>query len=782
MQFSRIAFFLLVISSLASFRLFAQQITISGYVRTDDGENLIGANIFEAKKHQGTITNAYGFYSFTLLRDSTYLTYSYVGYQPITLRLASRKDTVIIVKLKSQPPLKELIITSEKADKIQESTRMGTISLPISQIKAMPSLMGEVDLIKVLQLLPGVQGGSEGSSGLYVRGGGPEQNLILLDGVPVYNASHLYGFISTFNPDAINHVELVKGGFPARYGGRLSSVVDISMKEGNPSKLHGTGSVGIISSKFALEGPIVKDRASFIISARRSYLNLLNSPIFGRSNANANNYYFYDFNAKVNFRVNKRNRIYLSYYSGSDKATTPQNYSSIDSTSRYSSKSIAQITWGNIIASTRWNHVFNQKLFANISVFYSQYHLQVINDVSTAFTNLVSGVVDNEFYNYAYQSGLRDFASKIDFDFVPAPDHYLRFGAQAINHYFTPGVTAIKSSLEIPPTNTRSSNISANELSAYAEDDFNFSSNLKVNAGIHGSGFLLSGKNYFSLQPRIAARLLLSPDLSLKASFATMQQYIHLLTNSGLGLPTDLWVPATERIRPETSKQVSLGLARNFKDEFEVSLEGYYKTISNVIEYKDGATYLNADKNWESKVDAGRGKSYGAELFVQKKFGKLSGWVGYTLSWTYRQFDSLNNGKWFPYRYDRRHDAKIALVYTKNERLQYGLIWVYGTGNAITVPLDMYQGVIQTGPTPFVTAYEGRNNFRMNPYHRLDLNASYVIRKKSVEHKLTVSVYNCYNRKNPYYLEFGYGNNGQRVLRQVSLFPALPSITYTIKF
>jgi hypothetical protein len=261
-----------------------------------------------------------------------------------------------------------------------------------------------------------------------------------------------------------------------------------------------------------------------------------------------------------------------------------------------------------------------------------------------------------------------------------------------------------------------------------------------------------------------------------------MQQYVHLLTNSGLGLPTDLWVPATERIRPETSKQVALGFARTFKDEFEVSMEGYYKTMNNVIEYKDGATYLNVDKNWESKVDMGRGESHGAELFVQKKFGRVGGWVGYTLSWTNRQFDSLNNGKWFPYRYDRRHDVKIALSYEKNERLQYGLVWVYGTGNAITVPLDMYQGVIQTGPVPFVTAYEGRNNFRMKAYHRLDLNASYVIRRKKVEHKLILSIYNTYNRKNPYFLDFGYNDKGQRVLRQESLFSVLPSITYAIKF
>ena len=779
-------YFIATLFLLFSLLLSAQKITISGYVRdAESGENLIGATIYEVKKQQGATTNVYGFYSLTLNPDTLSLTYSYVGYQPQSIRLALRKDTVIILKLQIATVLNEVIVSADKADKIQESTRMSTFTIPVYQIKRLPALMGETDVIKVLQLLPGVQGGSEGSSGLYVRGGGPDQNLILLDGVPVYNASHLYGFFSTFNADAINHVELVKGGFPARYGGRLSSVVDISMKEGNQTKLHGQGSIGIIASKFVIEGPIVKDRTTFIVSARRSYLNLLKASIISKQASDiADDYYFYDLNAKINHRINNRNRVYLSAYAGSDKASSGSKEAFTNTDIDYTSKSSAQLKWGNIITAARWNHVFNKKLFSNLSATFSQYQLKTLNEISNTTTYRSSGVVENKFYSYNYQSGIRDFAGRIDFDFIPSPAHYIRFGTHLIIHDFTPGVLALKSSEELTGQNISANHLFANELSAYAEDDWAITSKLKVNAGLHVSAFFVDEKHYSSLQPRIAARFLLSQDWSLKASYAAMQQYIHLLTNAGIGLPTDLWVPATAKIGPQSSRQGALGFARTFKDEYEISLEGYYKDMSNVIEYKDGASYLSVDKDWQTKVEIGRGNSYGTELFIQKKIGKVNGWVGYTLSWTNRQFDNLNGGRWFPYRYDRRHDAKIAVSYLLNDKIDLGLTWVYGTGNAVTLPLDQYDGAVSSNNSgiPNVLYYANRNNFRMRDYHRLDLNANYIIQRKQIEHRFTLSIYNVYSRQNPFYLKFEQDIKLGSILRQVSLFPILPSFTYSIKF
>ena len=715
-------FFLLLLLNLT---LSAQKITISGFVRdADSGENLIGATVLESKMQLGTTTNVYGFYSLTLNLDSVSISCSYVGYKSQPINIFLQKDTVLIFKLQSATVLNEVIVSADKADKIQESTRMSTFTIPINQIKKLPALMGETDVIKVLQLLPGVQGGSEGGSGLYVRGGGPDQNLILLDGVPVYNASHLYGFFSTFNADAINHVELVKGGFPDSYGGRLSSVVDISMKEGNQSKIHGQGSIGVIASKFVLEGPIVKDRTTFIISARRSYLNLLKATIINKQASDiADNYYFYDLNAKINHQVNNRNRIYFSAYAGSDKASANGMQSITKGDTTYVSKNNSQLKWGNIIASTRWNHVFNQKLFSNISTTFSQYQLKTFYDINNTTKYLNSEISENKFYSYDYQSGIRDFAGRIDFDFIPTPSHYIRFGTQIIHHDFTPGVLALKSSEQLATPNLSAEHTYANEFSAYVEDDWTITSKIKVNVGLHTSSFFVDEKQYSSLQPRIAARLLLSPEWSLKASYATMQQYIHLLTNAGIGLPTDLWVPATANIGPQSSRQGALGFARTFRDKYEISLEGYYKDMSNVIEYKDGASYLSAaDADWQTKVEIGQGNSYGTELFIQKKIGKINGWVGYTLSWTNRQFDNINEGRWFPYRYDRRHDAKIAVSYLLNDKIDLGLTWVYGTGNAVTLPLDQYDGMVPPGgEISKVLYYESRNNFRMRDYHRLDI-------------------------------------------------------------
>ncbi len=776
---------------LFAWQSFAQSATVTGYIRdAENGENLIGATVYNIRRQSGTSSNAYGFYSITTTGDSVILHYSYVGYQSLRLRI-SAKDTVLNVRLSPINRLQEVVIEGDKVDKIHESSSMSTLHIPVTQVKAMPTLMGEADVIKVLQLLPGVQSGNEGTSGLYVRGGGADQNLILLDGVPLYNPSHLYGFFSTFNADAINHVELVKGGFPARYGGRLSSVVDISMKEGNQKKLSAQATVGVVSSKFVLEGPVSK-KISFIVSARRSYLNLLKSSTLAKQTQGiSDDYYFYDLNAKINYRIGEKDRIYLSGYLGNDKANSGSSQAFSDNKIKYSSESSSQLRWGNAVAALRWNHVFNKKLFSTTSATYSRYQFDTFTDKSSRSEELPSGQVKNQHYKYQYQSGINDFAGRVDFDFIPGPSHYIRFGANAIHHQFTRGVLAIRSTEAITSGEWESNEVDANEFSGYVEDDWQLSSKLKVNAGVHSAAFLVDGKTYSSVQPRLSFRYLLADNLALKGSYANMVQFVHLLTNAGIGLPTDLWVPSTGKIEPQGSNQWALGLAETFNDEYEISVEAYYKSMSKVIEYKDGASYLNVDQNWQEKVDVGRGESYGSEFFLHKKQGKFNGWIGYTLSWTNRQFDNINDGKWFPYRYDRRHDAKIALSYTLSEKWNLGLSWVYGTGNAVTLPLEAYRigmTAIMLDPYNLVSIYENqyiehfgsRNNFRMRDYHRLDLNASYSFQTKKLSHQLICSVYNAYNRKNPFYLEFGSDITG-KILIQKSLFAVLPSLSYSIK-
>lgn len=764
---------------------FAQS-TISGFV-TDSasGENLIGATILEVKKGQGTITNTYGFYSLTVSVDTTTVLFSYVGFNPVKATFLLTKDTVVNVRLVSAI-LDEVVIIAEQLDESIQSTRMSTVSVPMVRLRKLPALMGETDLMKNLQLLPGVQSGAEGSTGLYVRGGGQDQNLILLDGVPVYNPSHLYGFFSTFNPDAINHVELTKGGFPARYGGRLSSVVDISMKEGNQKEFHAQGSIGLISAKLFVEGPIKVNKTSYAVSGRSSYLNLLQAPIVSQQlGTSYTGYHFYDLNGKINHQINSSDRIYFSLYNGQDRGSTETEDLFDDGVHRFQFNNNSRIEWGNTLAAARWSHVFGKRFFSNFTATYSRYHYDVLNEVHNETLDLATGELEEHFYSAQYHSSIRDLTVKADLDLIPNPRHYVRFGAQEIYHKFAPGVIRLESSDEGSQVNSQESNIGAHELSAYAEDDIEITRRLKCNVGIHTSLFLVDQSEYSSLQPRISARYLFQPTLSFKASFATMQQYIHLLTNSGLGLPTDLWVPATKLVPPQSSAQIAVGIDKSFGKGFEASIEGYYKTMNNSIEYKDGANFLNVNEDWQNKIEVGEGVSKGLEFFFQKKFGQVSGWLGYTLSRTERRFDNLNNGEWFPYRYDRTHDAKVSVIYTPNARLEGSIVWVFGTGNAVSVPLEWYEGASSNNTDAHlfgdpVTHYEDRNGFRMANYHRLDLNLSMTFPTPRLEHKVSFSIYNAYNRKNPYYYEFGFHNNS-RALKQVSLFPFLPSVTYSVK-
>ncbi len=779
-------FLFLFISSLSQ----AQRFTISGYIEDESsGEKLIGANVYDAKTLNGTASNTYGFFSLTLPEDSVELVISYIGYQPYRQKIFLNKNIALHIRLNAVIELNEIVVSGNKTETIDEKSQMSAVKLPAAQIKSLPAFMGEVDVLKVIQLLPGVQSGNEGSSGLYVRGGSPDQNLILLDGVPVYNVNHLFGFFSVFNADAINNVELIKGGFPARYGGRLSSVLSINMKEGNKKTYHGTGSVGIIASKLTLEGPLITDKASFVISGRRTYIDLLAKPFIAKQfpDGGGVGYYFYDLNGKINYELNEKDHVYLSAYNGIDKFYFKDVYRDNQGSNIYESNTAARLAWGNLTGVMRWNHQFTQKLFSNATVNYSKYQFDV--SVSDETLQGILPAIDTFSANLRYFSGIRDWSGKLDFDYIPAPNHFIKFGIGSIWHTFTPGAIQFKlSNTGTPPLDTTLSNNKtvATELDYYLEDDMKIGNRIKMNAGIHGSAFLVDGQNYFSVQPRLSLRFMIIPGLSAKASYAQMAQYIHLLTNSGVGLPTDLWVPTTKRIKPENSWQIAAGLAKSFDPDIEISLEGYYKVMNNIIEYKEGSSFVDLNGTWEDRVTAGKGWAYGSELFIQKKSGKTTGWIGYTLSWTYRQFADINFGKAFPYKYDRRHDVSVAVMHKLNKSWDFSATWVYGTGNAISLPLAQYPSISPWGGispwTPELYYYKERNGYRMASYHRFDFGVTYHRETPWGQHSLNLSVYNAYNRKNPFFIYYGWDDKGNRAFTQVSLFPLLPSLSYNFNF
>ncbi len=764
-----------------------QKFTLSGYIEdSENGEKLIGATVFVTSTLEGTASNVYGFYSITLPEGEYEISFSYVGYAAQLIKINLNKNVVLNLNLLPSNEIDEVEIEASAYTQIQNQTQMSMNEISMRQIKSLPVFLGEHDILKSIQLLPGVQSGSEGSSGFYVRGGGPDQNLILLDGVLVYNASHLFGFFSIFNPDAINNVKLYKGGFPARHGGRLSSVLDIRMKDGNMKEFHGEGSIGLISSKLSLEGPIVKDKTSFIISGRRTYIDLLMKPFIPEGEV-APYYFFYDVNTKINHKFSDNSRLYLSLYSGLDRfgATYTDSYSYDDSNTKDEVDDF--LDWGNLIWATRWNYIFNPKLFSNTTLTYSRYRYQIEQNYKT--TETINGDTQESGYFQNFTSGIKDWTAKIDFDYLPSPNHYIRFGAGDINHTFTPGVTqfTIDYDQTYIDTSYGSQNQYANEMFLYIEDDYKINESIKVNAGIHATAFLVNSKQYFSLQPRVSARVLLSEKNSFKFSYSRMVQYLHLLTNPTMGLPTDLWVPTTDIIKPEYASQFAVGYAHSLPLNFELSIEAYYKKMTGLIEYSDGSSFFGNDKDWQEKVETGEGWSYGAELLIEKKIGKTTGWIGYTLSKTERQFEEISMGEAFPYRYDRRHDVGAALVHRFNEKFDIGVVWVYGTGNTFTLGLDQFQlqnpfHINNGGWIETVEHIESRNNYRMPAYHRLDFSFNYTKQKSWGVSKWCFSAYNVYNRKNPFYLYLDNKDDGTRGLRQVSLFPIIPTITYSFKF
>lgn len=776
--------FTLIISQLA----FGQtRFTLNGYIKDSlSGESVIGATVSVNGQSKGVTSNQYGFYSLTLDEGDYLIQVSHVSYSvklvPVSLHSNQSLNVDLIAK---SALINEVVVYSKKRDGNVKNAQMGRIDLSMNQVKAIPAFMGEVDILKAIQLLPGVQSAGEGNAGFYVRGGGPDQNLIMLDDAVVYNTGHLFGFFSIFNGDAIKNVSLIKGGMPAQYGGRLSSVLDVTMKEGNINKFQGDGGIGLIASRFSVQGPIKKEKASFIVSARRTYIDALVKPFVSKSSSfYGSGYYFYDMNAKVNYRFSEKDRLYLSGYFGRDVFDFRNSKRSFNT----------NIPWGNSTATMRWNHVFNRRLFANTTAVYNDYNFKF----SAAQENFEIGLF----------SGIRDMTIKSDFDYYPLPNHKLRFGGLLTHHKFIPNVvTGRQDSVVFTPNNEGAKY--AMEAALYVQDDWEIGEKLKVNYGVRWSSFnqvgpymlytrddngnkldsisygrLKTVKAYGGLEPRLTIRYALNDESSLKAAVTRNYQYIHLVTNAGTTLPTDLWVPSTYLVRPQLSWLYSAGYFRNFDDNrFETSVEVYYKDMRNQVEYKEGYTPSLADP--EEEFVFGKGWSYGAEFFVNKTKGRLTGWIGYTLSWTYRQFRQLNEGLRYPARYDRRHDISVVANYDAGKRWKLGAVFVYGTGNAITLPERFYiiNGVL-------TQEYSRLNQYRMKAYHRMDLSATYTPvpkKKHKVSSSWVFSVYNIYSRLNPYFLYFDQEgsivtNDLQVSTKQVSLFPILPAVTWNFRF
>lgn len=778
--------------------------TVNGTV-TDKatGETLIGATILDEISGKGTVTNAHGRYSFTIHQDSVRLRVSYVGYATQLFSLKLDKATEINIRLEPAVELQAVTIRAERPTD-PKSSQLSAIAIPVEHLKSVPVLFGEVDVLKTLQLMPGVQGGSEGMSGMYVRGGGPDENLFLLDGVPIYNVSHLGGFFSAFNADAVKNVTLYKGSFPARFGGRLSSVLDITTNNGNDKEYHGSVNIGLISAKLALEGPIVKEKTTFSISARRTYGDLMLQPVLSLMNNGEFDklragYYFYDFNGKITHKFSERSRLYASYYMGDDKVYARIRYDESYNGDIYRETMNMNMNWGNIVGSLRWNYVINPQLFMNITGSFTRYRNDIgmgleyygeYEDYEGAFRH------EEESMEMTYKSGIRDYAIRADFDYSPDPNHSIKFGGSMIHHVFTPEVLGMQLQYDYSnqmeafnmDTTLGQSVVHANEINLFAEDDWTITDALKLNAGLALSGFAVEGTFYPSIQPRLSGRWLLSDDFSAKFGYAYMTQYLHLLSTSGINMPTDLWVPVTARIAPMNAHQVAAGLSYNLLSILDLSLEGYYKSMDNLMEYKDGASFFGSSVGWEDKVCLGRGWAYGLEFLAQKTVGTFTGWIGYTWSKTMRLFDRpgqvLNNGNPFPAKYDRRHDFSIVLMYKPNDRFDISATWVYSTGNTATLGMQEFEAPWYMEEISYV---ESRNNFRMPDYHRMDIGMNFHKKKKHGVRTWNISIYNVYNRKNPYMIYEGthynpVSGNYEGRLMQLSIFTIMPSISYQYRF
>ncbi len=756
--------------------LFAQvKHTISGTIRDkSSGETLIGASVsLLDQPHASVLTNSYGFYSILAPAGEYKLLVSFTGYTTDTVAVSLTHDVVVSVTLASgNSQLQEVTVTAGRNNNVTKPL-MGVQKLSINEIKDLPVLFGEKDILKTIQLLPGVQSGGDGSSGFYVRGGSVDQNLILLDEAVVYNPSHLLGFFSTFNSDAIKDVTLYKGAIPAEYGGRLSSVLDVRMNEGNSNDYHVNGGLGLISSRVNVEGPIQKDNGSFDISARRTYADLF-LKLSKDSNTRDNSLYFYDINAKANYKLGEKDHIYLSGYFGKDELGLGNTFG---------------MSYGNTTATFRWNHVFNSRLFSNASLIYSKYNYDI---------KVNSGNND-----ISITSFIRDYHLKEDMQYFVNNSNKINFGLDVNNHTTSPGVITATENSSFNPVSIQ--NRHSLESALYVSHDLSLSDKLNVNYGLRAGLFSVLGagdfytydssgnaldtahyksgqvvKNYFNLEPRFSMSYKITPSSSVKVAYTRTTQNLHLLSNSTSSNPTDVWIPSSNNVKPEIADQVSAGYFRNFQNNrYEFSAEVYYRDMQNQIDYKNGAQLI-ANTNVESQLIFGKGRSYGLELYMKKKAGKLNGWISYTLSRTERKFDGVNEDSWYPANQDRTHNLSVVGIYKLNKKWTLSADFVYYTGNAVTWPSGKYT---VDGQVAFL--YTERNGYRMPAYNRLDVGATLQGKKtKKFDSNWNFSIYNLYGRENPYSISFQQdpGDASKTQAIQYALFRWVPSVTYNFNF
>ncbi len=789
--------------------LLAKNYTINGYVTDKQtGERLIGAAVIAMPTQQGTTTNNSGFYSLTIKEDSVQLFISYVGYEPLRLEpFLLNQDTVIQAVLTTNTELQEVTVEAHSAVSGVHAVQMSAVEVPINTIKGIPAIGGEVDILKAIQLLPGVQSGTEGSAGMYVRGGGPDENLIMLDGVPLYSVNHMLGFFSVFNADAVKNVTLYKGNFPARYGGRLSSIIDVRQKDGDAYGYHGNLTVGLISTKLSVEGPIywnkkdwqsyknnegIKGQTTFNISARRTLYDLFMAPIAAAVTASESNgqetttggYYFYDLNAKLTHIFSENDKLSGSLYWGDDVvyARIREN----DLGNGYSARMKMRYNWGNLFGAVNYEHRFNGRIYNTTQVSFTRYKYNLsvgMNESETA----ESKTTESEM-TMRYNSYIMDLLAQTNFEWRPTNKHEIHFGANYTYHMFRPQVQSLSANMDALSYDTTlvaGQMLRAHEANIYFEHTYTPCKWYRLNYGLHAGLYHINGKTYPSLEPRVGMRFLPYKDLALKLSYAYMSQYVHMLSNSSVSLPTDLWVPVTKNIPPMRAMQAAVGITYNICNQVELSVEGYYKRMVNLIEYKDGASYLSA-RNWEELVSVGDGWSYGVEMLLQRKVGPVTGWIGYTWSRTMRQFNregqEINFGKPFHAKYDREHDLSVTLQYQINKKWEIAATFIYGTGTRGTLALQrttdyLFNDQVNGTEVPII---EERNNYKMPDYHRLDLGATCHLHGKKhpeFEHVVNMSVYNAYCNFNPF-LVYVSGHN----LYKLSLFPIIPSVSYTFKF
>jgi len=811
----------------------AHAITISGFVFDKiSKEPIVGANIYNPQTLKGTNSNQFGFYSFTV-KEATELNLkiSFVGYKNIELFLNLKTDSTIDVLMEPGKLIDEVNIIGEKYDRTQINAP-STISS--KQISLMPSLTGEPDLMKAFQLLPGISGGNEGDNNLYVRGGSPDQNLILLDDVPLYYVNHIGGLVSIFDENAIKDMAIYKSGFPARYGGRLSSVVDVRMKNGNMQQFHGEASIGLISSKIFLEGPIIKDKASFTFTARKSMTDLYMIPIsyIAMGKLGYVDYAFYDVNAKVNYKLSDKSRFYLSFYNGADKVLMNANLDSKDEklgtllsgerNKDFSFEALSKFGWGNTMGCLRWNKVYSSKLFSNLTLAITHYRFQnrSNNEIKTTETNLAS-----ETYIYDFNSGVNDKLAKLDFDFYPNSNHHIRFGGTLVDHWFNTGnlyqyydinqnvvtdSTYIRTDLANEIDTTYGAEpIRTLESTFYIEDDWELSKTLVLNAGLHFANYKYQQQNFSSLQPRFSLLYRFGNGLSGNVSYTKMVQFIHMLTGSDTSTPTDIWLPVTDVTPPEYSSQYAIGFDKKLTNpDLSFKIEAYYKTMDNLIDYKLGYSLMNSNENWYEKIETGgKGIVYGVEFLMKKETGKLTGWLAYTYSRNTRTFANINNGVTFPYVYDRPHDLSLVANYELTERITLSGTWEYSSGRRMTIGTAVYDAnVVHSSEnlpkhgynyymlmdtylhqfTDFAnetaTIYGTKNNYKLDDFHKLNISVHFKKQKRHGVRCLTVGIQNVYNRMNPYNVYYEYQKDGSVNLKKITLFPIMPNVSYSFKF